>query len=241
MIFQNQTDVQLLGEQFDQRLFTRRTELSSAIRLEIAVDAISARMNRTWGTVTDLAEQYNISRTFVYSLAEKLKKAGHFLFSEISSAVSHSSVRELAIQMMTSLRMEGKSSIGAISTIMGRFELEFSSVGSISQILFHIGALLPTTLSVEEGATQYLVFASDELFSKTTPILVTVDPSSSAILRIELSDSRKAEDWANHFECIQENGIEAIYVVSDDGKGILAGHAEVMGDKIRQSDTYCLP
>jgi hypothetical protein len=238
MIFQNQTDIQLLGEPFDQRLFTRRTELSSAIRLEIAIDAISARMNRTWGTVTDLAKQYNISRAFVYVLAEKLKKAGHFLFSEIASPVSQSSVRELAIQMMASLRMEGGSSIGAISTIMGRFELALSSVGSISQILSHIGALLPKTLSLKEGATQYLIFASDELFSKTTPILVTVDPCSSAILRIECCDSRKAEDWKRHFEGIQENGIEALYVVSDDGKGIRAGHAEVMGDKIRQSDTY---
>jgi hypothetical protein len=141
---------------------------------------------------------------------------------------------------MTSLRMEGKSSIGAISTIMERFELELSSAGSISQILSHTGALLPTTLSLEEGTTQHIIFVSDELFSKTTPILVSVDPCSSAILRIECCDSRKGEDWKHHFECIQGNGIEALYVVSDDGKGILAGHADVMGEKIRQSDTFCL-
>jgi hypothetical protein len=98
--------------------------------------------------------------------------------------------------------------------------------------------LLPTTISTENGITQYLVFASDEIFSKSIPILVTVDPCSSAILRIELTGSRKAEDWKRHFECLYENGVEAIYLVSDEGKGIRAGHAEVMSDVVRQSDTY---
>ncbi|MCP4377927.1 MAG: hypothetical protein GY794_17335, partial [bacterium] len=112
------------------------------------------------------------------------------------------------------------------------------SSGSISQTLSRIGGLLPTTLSAENGITQYLVFASDEIFSKIIPILVTVDPCSSAILRIELANSRKAEDWKRHFECLRDNGMEAIYLVSDEGKGIRAGHAEVMSDVVRQSDTY---
>ncbi|MCP4948526.1 MAG: hypothetical protein GY923_13595, partial [Aestuariibacter sp.] len=132
----------------------------------------------------------------------------------------------------------GRSSIGAISTIMNRFDYELCSTGSISQTLSRIGGLLPTTLSTEKGIIQYLVFASDEIFSKTTPILVTVDPCSSVILRIELADSRKAEDWKRHFECLYDNGVEAIYLVCDEGQGIRAGHAEVMSDVVRQSDTY---
>jgi hypothetical protein len=49
---------------------------------------------------------------------------------------------------------------------------------------------------------QLVVFLSDEIFAKNIPILVTVDPISSAILRIELADSRKVEDWKNHWECL---------------------------------------
>ena len=139
---------------------------------------------------------------------------------------------------MLSRRLEGHSSIGAISTIMNRFDYELCSTGSISQTLSRIGGLLPTTLSTEKGIIQYLVFASDEIFSKTTPILVTVDPCSSAVLRIELADSRQAQDWKRHFECVHDNGIEAIYLVCDEGQGIRAGHAQVMNDVLRQSDTY---
>jgi hypothetical protein len=112
------------------------------------------------------------------------------------------------------------------------------SARSISQTLSRIGRLLPTTLSTEKGLIQYLVFTSDEIFSKTTPILVTVDPCSSAIVRIELADSRQAEDWKRHFECLYNNGMQAIYLVCDEGQGIRAGHAQVMSDVVHQSDTY---
>jgi hypothetical protein len=227
----------LLEEQFERRLFTRRSDLTNTIRLSIATDALHAMVNNAWGTITHLADTYKISRPFVYSLAAALKEAGEFLFSDKTEPVPAISVREYSIQMMLSLRLEGRSSIGAISTIMKRIGCNLSATGSISQTLSRIGNSLPNTLSTENGVTKYLVFASDEIFSKTTPILVTVDPISSAILRIELADSRKAEDWKKHFECLYNNGLEMIYLVSDEGQGIRAGHADV-SDTLRQSDTY---
>jgi len=239
MVLPKSADQQsLLENRFERRRFTRRADLTNSIRLTIAVDAFHAMLNGVWGTITDLADEYGISRPFVYSLADTLKEAGQFLFGETAECVPASSPRELSIQMMLSLRMEGRSSIGAVSTIMNRFEYESSSAGFISQTLSRIGGWLPTTLSTENGIIRYLVFASDEIFSKTLPILVTVDPCSSVILRIELADSRKAEDWKRHFECLHDNGVEAIYLVSDEGNGIRAGHAEVMSDVVRQSDTY---
>jgi hypothetical protein len=228
----------LLESRFERRRFTRRADLTNSIRLTIAADALHAMLSGVWGTITNLADEYGTSRPFVYSLAYTLKEAGQFLFGEMAECVPAASPRELSIQMMLSLRMEGRSSIGAVSTIMNRFAYESSSAGFISQTLSRIGGWLPTTLSTENGIIRYLVFASDEIFSKTLPILVTVDPCSSAILRIELTDSRKAEDWKRHFECLHDNGVEAIYLVSDEGKGIRAGHAQVMSDVVRQSDTY---
>ena len=239
MVLRNSADQQsLLEGQFEKRLFTRRTDLTNEIRLMIATNALHAMTNGVWGTITDLADKYIISRTFVYSLAKTLKEAGQFLFEETVEYVLASSLRELSIEMMLSVRLVAQGSIGAVSTIMKRFGCELSSTGSVSQALSRIGNLLPTTISTENGIIQYLVFASDEIFSKTTPILLTVDPPSSAILRIELADGRKAEDWKKHFECLYDNGVEGTYLVSDEGTGIRAGHAEAMSDVVRQSDTY---
>lgn len=227
-----------LSEKFDLIKFVRRSDLNSTIRLSIAIEAIYAQLNGVWGTVTRLANENNVSRTFIYSLISLLKEAGEFLFSgSITSPISSLS-RDLAIQTMLSLRLEGGSSLNRMSTMMKRFECDLASVGSMSQILTRIGKLLPMTLTTESDTPLFLVFTSDEIFSKKRPILVSVDPCSSAILQIELVDSRKAEDWKKHFECLHDNGIDAIYLVSDDGTGLRAGHAEAMGHTVRQSDTY---
>ena len=83
MILRNSADKQsLLEDQFERRLFTRRTDLTNGIRLAIATNALHAKLNGVWRTITDLADKYKISRPFVYSLAETLKEAGQFLFRE---------------------------------------------------------------------------------------------------------------------------------------------------------------
>lgn len=228
----------LLDNLIERRAFTRRPDLTEDIRLIIANTALDAILNGGWGTITRLSQEYAISRPFVYFLAKSLKALGQSFFrdkSEDTSTLTEN--RKHAIEMMLSIRLEGCSSLGHVSTIMKRQVCELSSIGSISQTLLRIGALLPMTIDARE-TTQYLVFASDEIFSKTTPVLVTVDPCSSAILRIERSDTRKADDWKKHFECLEDNGIYAIYLVSDDGAGLCAAHRSTLSHTVRQSDTY---
>ncbi|MFV9645434.1 MAG: hypothetical protein ACNYWU_06385 [Desulfobacterales bacterium] len=139
---------------------------------------------------------------------------------------------------MLYLRLEGRCSIETISTIMKRFGIDNASVGSISQYLTYFGYLLPNTLSTVSNEIQMVVFLSDEIFSKGTPILVTVDPISSAILRIELAGSRKAKDWKNHWKCLEKNGYYAAYLVCDEGKGLCTAKEDALPDVVRQSDTY---
>jgi len=67
---------------------------------------------------------------------------------------------------------------------------------------------------------------------------VTVDPVSSAILKIELSDTRKAKDWIEHWNCIENNGHVAIYLVSDEGVGLTSGHSQGLPDIPWQPDTF---
>jgi hypothetical protein len=83
-------------------------------------------LNGTWGTITHLANEYGISRTFIYSLANNLKKVGQFLFEGTIATTPASLHREHAIESMLSFRLEGGSSIGDISTMMNRFDCELS-------------------------------------------------------------------------------------------------------------------
>jgi len=115
--------------------------------------------------------------------------------------------------------------------------LPYSSVGSISQTLSQLGNLLPNTLE-NKAQTQRLVFAEDEIFAKSSPILITVDPVSSAILSIELADKRTAEQWEKHLKGIVDNGFSPRLVTSDAGTALKAAHENMFTDIPWQLDTF---
>jgi len=60
-------------------------DLTNNIRLLIGTNGLHAILNGTGGAITHLANEYGISRTFIYSLANNLKKVGQFLFEETTT------------------------------------------------------------------------------------------------------------------------------------------------------------
>ncbi len=217
--------------------FLRRPDLTPEIRSLIAYAASLAKSHCIYGTITSLARKFRISRTFVYMLAATIEVTSPFIFGLINSQ-SDSDERKLALTYMLSLRFEGQCSIGATSTILNRFDVKPGSEGTISQYMKHIGELLPSTLTTKNDEIQYCIYLSDEIFSNNDPILVTVDPISSAILRIELAESRKADDWKKHWECLEKNGFGAAYLVSDEGTGLRSAQKEALSEAGWQPDTY---
>ncbi len=184
-----------------------------------------AMQNSNYGVITNLSRQFNVSRPFVYDAIASLEVVFPIIFNKPSSELSAIDKKK-ALSHILSLRLEGKCSTENISILMKRLGLVNNSQGFISQYLNQVGSLLPSTLVNEKDPVRLLVFASDEIVAKDKPILVTVDPVSSAILKIELSDTRKAKDWIKHWNCIENNGHIAIHMVSDEGTGLTSGHSQ---------------
>jgi len=138
---------------------------------------------------------------------------------------------------MLAQRFEGRSSLDGISTLMKREGLSYSSVGSVSQILNRIGGSLPNVLT-NPAKPQTLVFVPDEIFARSLPILITVDPISSAILSIDLVEQRTADQWEAHFSRIEDNGFSPRLLASDAGVAIKAAHGKVFSDIPWQLDTF---
>lgn len=226
-----------MTEELSSPKFIRRPDLTAFVRLQIAFTALFAQHQGQWGVMTQLARQYVISRTFVYMLAASLEQTTQIVFGEPRCPAVVND-KQYAYRYMLSLRLEGRCSIGAISTIMKRFDVKYSSTGKVSHMLHEIGALLPKTLCTHDGEIQLVVFLSDELFAKGCPILVTVEPQSSALLCVELSETRQWEDWKQHWECLEGNGYQAIYLVCDGGQALRKAQKETLKDIFRQPDTY---
>ena len=204
--------------------------------MNIAYMGYMAQELNQWGVITELSKAYLVSRQFIYTLINTFKAIMPQLFSPLSKEESISK-KELFSKML-SYRMEGRCSIEAISSLMQRDKLALSSVGMISQTLSSIGEILPSSIKSDTIAPIELMVASDEIFSKSAPILITVDPISSAILSIKKAVSRKGEEWEKHYDELKENGFGIKGVVRDEGNGLGLGAKESIPDAIYQVDTY---
>jgi len=164
-----------------------------------------------------------------------LKKSISQLFSpkEQETPISKKEI----ISKMLIQRMVGKSSIEAISEIMKYENYNYSSVGYISQSLSAIGALLPVVQTIPVSEVIKITANADEIFIGNQPILITLEPKSSAILSIELADKRDESVWSEHFTRIELAGeIEIIHIVTDAGSGLRSA----ISDRgiLWQPDTY---
>jgi len=198
--------------------FMRRPDVDNVARVTIAVQAFLGL--GVYGEITRIARFYQVSRLFVYKLLWQLLA----LYTlEVRDPLSAQAIRKEVDRYILLLRLEGYCSLEAISQILKQLGLPFSSIGYISQRLGAYARALPK--EALSGA-QIVFLLCDEIFTLGQPILITVEPRSLAILKIELVDNREAETWKNHWEALADAGlIEHQTVVADQGAGLVKGCA----------------
>ncbi len=220
--------------------FVRRKDLSPALRLYIASIALNFS---GYGTITNLSQRYNISRSFIYHLRNQLLIHGLAIFGTQPNSggiASNEAVDKelLLLQDILSLRLEGKCSIIGISLLLKRRGMQNTSIGYISHVLNEVGTQLHPIIDVDKTLTFAVVFASDEVFAGQRPILITVDPVSSVILRMEIGQDRKQGSWETHWQSLLDSGLVPLLLTNDEGSGMKAASNKVLADIERQTDTF---
>ena len=201
--------------------FMRRPDIDTVARVHIAAQAFLGL--GVYGAITRIAKSYRVSRLFVYTLLWQL-----MLLYELDMGApgSPEAVRKEVDRHILLLRLEGHCALERISHILKQLGLPFSSVGYIAQRLAAYAQALPKE---EWTGAPILFLLCDEIFTLGQPILLTVEPRSLAILKIELAENREAETWKQHWDALVEAGlIEQPTVVSDHGPGLVKG-CTVMG------------
>jgi len=219
-----------------EKKFQRRKDLTFEIRLSIAFTAL---IDGKWGTITQLAKNYAVSRVFVYTLETQLYQCVKTTFDQPNPINGHELVimaKKEAVKNAIIFRLEGKCSLPAISGILKKLDLPNNSVGTISQMLNEIGSNLSSTIETDTNAHLYIYLASDEIFSRSRPILISVDPISSAIIKIQIAETRETSEWITHFNALKAKGINIIKVVSDEGTALCAATQQSFIK--RQPDTF---
>jgi hypothetical protein len=194
----------------------RRPDIDHIARVTIAVQGFLGL--GVYGEITRIAQSYQVSRLFVSKLVWQLLTVYALQVCEPSSTQA---MRKEVDRHILLLRLEGHGALERISQILKQLGRPFSSVGYISQRLAAYAQALPK----EQWTDAQIVFLlCDEIFTRGQPILITVEPRSLAILKIELVDNREAETWKQHWDALAEAGLlEQQTVVSDQGPGLVKG------------------
>lgn len=198
--------------------FIRRPDIDNVARLRIAVQAFLGL--GVYGEITRIARSYRVSRLFVYKLLWQLMLLYEL---EVGDSCASEAIRKEVDRQILLLRFEGYCALEGISQILKQLGLPFSSVGYISQRLAAYARGVP---SAGLTGARIVFLLCDEIFTLGRPILITAEPRSLAILKIELVDNREAETWKKHWEDLAEAGlIKDQTVVSDQGSGLVKGCA----------------
>jgi len=212
--------------------FTRRPDLDPQTRIDI-VKHVWINQG-IYGKMVQIAQEYQISRTFLYQLSWAARYHLEELFSDPQHLVQPPD--HLLEPWLLALRLEGKCSIPSISSIFKHFNYSPSSVGYLSQYLQDYGRCVPSTLSMEQKKVVF--YLSDEIFAIQTPILVTIDAQSTAILKIELASDRSAKTWETHFKALGAHRFHSLGMASDRGVGLKAGYQAACQDGFWVCDQF---
>lgn len=194
---------------------------------------------RRWGLVSYLSGKYKVSRRTIYSIGKKyLDFSKKTSFPAAQSSLKQES-KDCAIDLILSLRLEGKCSLESIHAVLVGQNYGYNSVGFISQTLERLGLLQGSSDGVflVEGCTKY-VLCCDEIFANGRPILITVEPYSLKILSIELSEKCDSLSWEQHWNKLLSDGYTPLYICKDEGSGMQSAHKELFTDLPYQSDTF---
>lgn len=212
--------------------FMRRKDVSVEVRITIAMLAL---VNKgIYGAITRIAWMHDVSRKFVYELVWAAQFALAIEFSPLPEPTRPSET--FVDKLILLLRLEGKCSQQSISNILTTLGFSPNSLGTISQRLKRYAQKLPQTLKAE--TLQFVLFLSDELFAKGQPILITIEPKSTAILRIELAQERTAQRWKEHWTAIEHNQFYTLGLVSDRAKGLVEGFKDLFADTPHSFDLF---
>src|SRR6266851_10219356 len=172
-----------------------------------------------YGKMTHMAQEYHISRTFLYQLMWAADLQLETLFSGQKPHIENP--HPLFEPFILLLRLEGKCSLPSLSAILQSFQYQPNAVGYLSECCQHDGAALPSTLSMAAHTVAF--YLRDEIFARHQPSLVTIEAHSTAILKIPLASERSAETWEAHFDALSEHHFHSIGMASDRGRGLVAG------------------
>ena len=211
--------------------YLRNPDITLEDRTIIGLKSIQG--NGVYGTVTNIAKQFNVSRPFIYTTKNTIINSLSLVQSPENDEKKEKI--DLVNSLILTMRLSCKSSIEGISESLKLLNLPNNSFGYISEYLNSKSTCIIENLPVQKVAKTVM---ADEIFACNQPILVILDAHSHLILAIELANDRTGETWNKCFNTLISKGYEIKKVAKDMGTGLQKGIEGL--DIIAQADLFHL-
>lgn len=196
-----------------------------------------------------IAEQYQISRTYVYTLRNQVSR--FFLHMQNHSVENWNRFCETFVpgtqlfvvdesfyeKMVLSLALDGFASEEGIQRFLETNFQKHISIGKISGIL-NRAADRAAEFDASIDLSGIRQGANDEIFQCGMPVLTGIDPVSTYIYLLQQADDRSAETWQNAMEVCKARKLDLDVSISDFGTGLLSGIPRAFPNVCIQPDLF---
>jgi hypothetical protein len=205
-------------------------------RLQIGLQALAQTQ-----TVTDLADEFDVSRKFVY---QQVAIADRALDDAFAPQAADDQVlfylpvtKQWLRQLVLGLVLIGHSPLrGVVELLRDLFDYPIS-LGSVCNIV-HAAVAQAQKQNLAQDLSRVRVGAHDEIFQAGQPVLVGTDALTTYCYLLSLEDNCDAITWAVRLLELQDRGFNPDHVVADAGNALRAGQKEVMPGTPCRSDVF---
>jgi hypothetical protein len=230
-----QSDVYPAGELSSQRLWPAQKLLPQE-RQELAVQMLAGAQ-----LVTELAQQHEVSRKFLYQQAHTAEVA----LSEAFASSNRSDdvlfympvTKDWLQQLVLGLVLICHSSVrGVIELLQDVFDYRLS-VGTVHNIV-HSAVTPAQAINQQYDLSCIRVGLLDEIFQAGDPVFVGVDAESTFCFLLSPEQHCDADTWAVRLLELVDQGFAPEANVADFGGGIRAGHKEALPEVPCRGDVF---
>ena len=201
--------------------------LSEGDALFLAALVRTPKGNRPHGIISWASEAFQVSRTSIYKLGARIETK---LFGSEQAADTASPTRREVLEseravVVTPDKLDrvilrstfpGSVSIRPMQTILQEAFDEKRSIGYISQLRLDAGRKARNyTRQLDYSTVKHVIVGRDETFFLGQPVLMIIEPVSSAILLAEVCADRQADTWGTALQIVKDQGLEIGGLIED--------------------------
>lgn len=218
-----------------------KTCLSFAQKIQLGINVFSGQEQH--GTITQLSEEFGISRHTIYGVKDTINNLVNEYYSAqepISQQLVNVVVDKEQIARATiCLRCDMPASIRNIEDALPKLYtgINSPSFGSIQSITSE-AERRAKIINEKTNLSKVVNVAMDEMFSQGDPVLAIVDLDSGLLVSLELREGRKGDDWSDVLDKAKTQGLNLEIVVKDAGLGMISGVNRIFPNAQQRDDCF---